>query len=73
MPLGRLRDPFSHPDWFFEIKWDSFRTLQHSDKDGVRLVSRNGNVFKSFPGLCDGLGRDLEGPAKKTPQWNSSG
>jgi ATP-dependent DNA ligase len=27
----------------------------------VRLVSRNGNTFKSFPGLCDGLARDLKG------------
>jgi bifunctional non-homologous end joining protein LigD len=31
------------------------------DKDGVRLVSRNRNVFKSFPGLCEGLARDLRG------------
>ena len=29
--------------------------------DGVRLVSRNGNVFKSFVGLCEGLARDLNG------------
>ncbi len=61
MPLGRLRDPFSHPNWVYEIKWDGFRALLHSDNDGVRLVSRNGNAFKSFPGLCDGLGRDLRG------------
>jgi bifunctional non-homologous end joining protein LigD len=61
MPLGRVRDPFSHPDWIFEIKWDGFRALLHSDCDGVRLVSRNGNVFRSFPGLCEGLARDLKG------------
>ncbi len=61
MPLGRLRDPFCHPDWFFEVKWDGFRAVLYSDKGGVRLVSRNGNVFKSFPRLCDGLGRDLGG------------
>jgi len=30
-----------------------------SDNNGVRLVSRNGNVFKSFPGLSDGIARDL--------------
>jgi bifunctional non-homologous end joining protein LigD len=35
--------------------------LLHSDDDGVRLVSRNGNVFKSFADLCDGLARDLRG------------
>ena len=27
----------------------------------MRLISRNGNAFKSFPALCEGLGRDLEG------------
>ena len=27
----------------------------------MQLVSRNGNVFKSFCGLCDGLARDLKG------------
>jgi bifunctional non-homologous end joining protein LigD len=61
MPLGRVPEPFSHPDWLYEIKWDGFRAMLHSDKDGVRLVSRNGNIFKSFPGLCEGLARDLRG------------
>lgn len=48
-------------DWLFEVKWDGFRALLYSDKDGVRLVSRNVNVFKSFPGLGEGLVRDLKG------------
>jgi len=61
LPLSRARAPFSHADWLFEIKWDGFRGLLHSDSEGVRLVSRNGNTFKSFPGLCDGLARDLKG------------
>ena len=61
MPLSRAPAPFSHPNWFFEIKWDGFRALLYSDKDGVRLVSRNGNNFKSFPGLCEGLARNLKG------------
>jgi len=61
MPLSRARAPFSHPDWIFEIKWDGFRALLYSDEDGVRLVSRNGNTFKSFRGLCEGLARDLKG------------
>ena len=59
MPLNRARAAFSHSNWLFELKWDGFRSLLHSDKDGVRLVSRNGNTFKSFPGLCEGLARDL--------------
>jgi ATP dependent DNA ligase domain len=61
LPLSRARAPFSHPDWIFEVKWDGFRALLHSDADGVRLVSRNGNTFKFFPSLCEGLARDLKG------------
>jgi bifunctional non-homologous end joining protein LigD len=61
LPLSRARAPFSHPDWLFEIKWDGFRALLYSGADGVRLVSRNGNTFKSFSGLCEGLARDLKG------------
>ena len=61
LPLDRARAPFSHPDWIFEIKWDGFRSLLYADEDGVRLVSRNGNTFKSFPELCEGLARDLNG------------
>lgn len=61
LPLARARAPFSHSDWLFEIKWDGFRALLYSDKDNVRLVSRNRNTFKSFPALCEGLARDLKG------------
>jgi bifunctional non-homologous end joining protein LigD len=61
MPLSRARAPFSHWDWLFEIKWDGFRALLYSDADDVWLVSRNGNTFRSFPGLCAGLARDLKG------------
>jgi len=61
LTLGRKSEPFSHPDWIFEIKWDGFRALLYSGQEGVRLISRNGNPFKSFPGLCEGLARDLKG------------
>jgi ATP-dependent DNA ligase len=27
MPLSRKAEPFSHPDWLFEVKWDGFRAL----------------------------------------------
>jgi len=57
MPLSRRAEPFNDPDWLFEIKWDGFRALLYSDSDGIRLISRNGNTFKSFSGLCEGLQR----------------
>jgi hypothetical protein len=24
LPLGRASEPFSHPDWLFEVKWMDF-------------------------------------------------
>ena len=51
MPLGRLAEPFNHPDWIFEIKWDGFRSLAFIENGRCRLVSRKGNEFKSFPAL----------------------
>jgi len=51
MPVGRSPGPFSHPDWFFEIKWDGFRSLAYLEDGRCRLISRNGNEFKSFPAL----------------------
>jgi bifunctional non-homologous end joining protein LigD len=61
LPLNRAGAPFSHADWLFEVKWDGFRALLYSDREAVRLVSRNGNTFKLFPTLCEGLARDLKG------------
>jgi hypothetical protein len=62
LPLSRARGPFSHSDLDLRGQWDGFRALLYSDGDGVRLLSGNGNVFKSFPELCEGLARDLNGP-----------
>ena len=51
MPVGRSPMPFSHPDWINEIKWDGFRSLAYLENGHCRLVSRNGNEFKSFTAL----------------------
>lgn len=59
MPLGRVREPFSHPDWLFEVKWDGFRALAQIAGGECRLISRNGNTFKSFPGLNASLPAEL--------------
>jgi bifunctional non-homologous end joining protein LigD len=59
MPLTRRPEPFSHPDWLFEIKHDGFRALAYVENGTARLLSRNGNWFKSFPVLCDSLASDL--------------
>src|SRR4051812_32920997 len=49
--LGYCREPFSHPDWLFELKYDGFRSLAYVADGGCQLVSRNGNPFSSFKDL----------------------
>src|SRR5215469_14039745 len=55
MPLGRRAEPFNHPDWLFEIKWDGFRSLAYIENGHCKLMSRNGSEFKSFPALNSAL------------------
>jgi ATP-dependent DNA ligase len=38
MALGSLKAPFSHADWFFELKYDGFRALAHIDGKRTQLV-----------------------------------
>jgi bifunctional non-homologous end joining protein LigD len=42
--------PFT-ADWFFEMKWNGFRSLAYLEHGHCRLISRNGNEFKSFSAL----------------------
>jgi bifunctional non-homologous end joining protein LigD len=51
----QLRAPFDHPDWLFEVKYDGFRALAYLEGGSVRLVSRKGNTYRSFPALCQSL------------------
>ena len=55
LPLTRRPEPFSHPDWLYEVKYDGFRALTYCDPSGVRLVSRKGNRFVGFSDLCAGI------------------
>ncbi len=51
LPLERRPQPFPHPQWVYEIKYDGFRALTYLERGEVRLISRNANAFKSFPDL----------------------
>jgi bifunctional non-homologous end joining protein LigD len=51
MPLARLQEPFDHPEWIYELKYDGFRALAYIQDGSARLVSRNGDAFKSFDPL----------------------
>src|ERR1051326_3031928 len=56
MPLGRVRQPFDHPEWIFELKYDGFRALAYVDRGQVELISRKGIRYKSFPKLEQWIG-----------------
>jgi ATP-dependent DNA ligase len=59
MPLKRHREPFSNPDWLFELKHDGFRALAFIQNGNCQLVSRNGNEFKNFSALASALPKEL--------------
>ena len=40
-----VEEPFSRPDWLFEIKWDGYRAVGSKHKGEVELYSRNGINF----------------------------
>src|SRR5882757_5198112 len=51
MPLSRRPAPFDDPQWIFELKYDSFRSLAIIQNGRTELISRNGNSFNSFETL----------------------
>jgi bifunctional non-homologous end joining protein LigD len=42
----RRAEPFDHPDWVFEVKFDGFRAA--ADTVRGQLISRNGNRMRRF-------------------------
>jgi bifunctional non-homologous end joining protein LigD len=54
--LATPGEPFSHPDWVFEIKYDGYRLLAGKEHGDVRLISRNNNDFTAvFPEIAEVL------------------
>jgi bifunctional non-homologous end joining protein LigD len=54
--LATPGEPFSHPDWVFEIKYDGYRLLAGKEQGEVRLISRNSNDFTGvFPEIAEVL------------------
>ncbi|MHB8170493.1 MAG: non-homologous end-joining DNA ligase [Thermincolia bacterium] len=46
-------EPFDHPDFIFEVKWDGYRCLAYLD-DSTRLYSRNGHeMTMRYPELTN--------------------
>jgi bifunctional non-homologous end joining protein LigD len=36
-----VKEPFDHPDWVFEVKWDGYRAIAEISDGNVSLYSRN--------------------------------
>jgi bifunctional non-homologous end joining protein LigD len=50
------KEPFNHPDWIFEVKWDGYRAVAEIRDEGVSLYSRNGISFeKKFSPIVGSL------------------
>jgi bifunctional non-homologous end joining protein LigD len=61
MRLTSLREPFDHPDFVFELKWDGWRCVAQVG-DNVVLFSRHANVYRRFDELKTDLKAAVRGP-----------
>lgn len=51
-----VKEPFNHPDWVFEVKWDGYRAVAEIRDGNVALYSRNGISFeKKFAPIVEAL------------------
>lgn len=55
MRLTSIREPFDHPEFIYQLKWDGCRCLAEVHDAAVRLWSRHGNEYKRFEGVKSGL------------------
>jgi len=52
------KEPFDHPDWIYEVKWDGYRAVAEVRDGTVSLYSRNGVSFnKRFAPVAEALRR----------------
>ncbi|MFB3886234.1 MAG: non-homologous end-joining DNA ligase [Thermodesulfobacteriota bacterium] len=51
-----VKEPFNHPDWIFEVKWDGYRAIAEIRDRSVSLYSRNGIPFeRKFSPITEAL------------------
>jgi len=55
MRLSRRPEPFDSDDLIFELKIDGLRSLAYIENGLCDLVSRNGNTFRNFKDLAQGV------------------
>jgi len=51
-----VKEPFDHPDWIFEMKWDGYRAIAEIRNGDVSLYSRNQiSLGQKFAPIADSL------------------
>ncbi|MHB8907633.1 MAG: non-homologous end-joining DNA ligase [Syntrophales bacterium] len=51
-----IKEPFDHPDWIYEVKWDGYRAVAEIQAGKVSLYSRNGISFnETFSPVAEAL------------------
>ena len=51
-----VKEPFDHPDWLFEVKWDGYRAIAEIQDGKVSLYTRNQiSLNKKFFPITDSL------------------
>ena len=49
-----VEEPFDHPDWLFEVKWDGYRAIAIIENGNAKFFSRNLNEMTGdFPELLE--------------------
>jgi bifunctional non-homologous end joining protein LigD len=51
--------PFNHPSWLFEPKYDGFRGMLYLNRRGCTLYSKRGNVMRRFQDLAEQVRAEL--------------
>jgi bifunctional non-homologous end joining protein LigD len=54
------KDPFDHPEWVFDVKYDGFRAVAYIEQRRSRLISRNNNVMTRFDVLAEQVAASLD-------------
>ena len=56
----RRTEPFEHPEWVFDVKYDGFRGMCYLEQGCCRMISRKGNLMSRFAGLGDQIAASLD-------------